>query len=62
MCFRAVESGKVDYGVVPVENSTEGAVGRTLDLMLTSPLKICGEVNLRIHQNLMSQAPSRWTA
>jgi chorismate mutase/prephenate dehydratase len=56
--FRAVESGQVDYGVVPVENSTEGSVGRTLDLMLTSPLMICGEVNLRIHQNLMTKAAS----
>ncbi|MBA3034466.1 MAG: prephenate dehydratase [Gammaproteobacteria bacterium] len=54
--FRAVESGQADYGVVPVENSTEGSVGRTLDLMLTSPLMICGEVNLRIHQNLMARA------
>ena len=54
--FRAVESGQADYGVVPVENSTEGSVGRTLDLMLTSPLMICGEVNLRIHQNLMTRA------
>jgi chorismate mutase/prephenate dehydratase len=56
--FRAVESGQADYGVVPVENSTEGSVGRTLDLMLTSPLMICGEVNLRIHQNLMTKAAS----
>ncbi len=54
--FRAVESGNADYGVVPVENSTEGAIGRTLDLLLTSPLKICGEVNLSIHQNLLSKA------
>lgn len=56
--FRAVESGNADYGVVPVENSTEGAVGRTLDLLLTSPLMICGEVMLRIHQNLLSKAES----
>jgi chorismate mutase/prephenate dehydratase len=56
--FRAVESGQADYGVVPVENSTEGSVGRTLDQMLTSPLMVCGEVNLRIHQNLMSKAGS----
>ena len=56
--FRAVESGNADYGVVPVENSTEGAVGRTLDLLLTSPLMICGEVMLRIHQNLLSKADS----
>lgn len=54
--FRAVESGQVDYGVVPIENSTEGSVGRTLDQMLTSPLMICGEVHLRIHQNLMTRA------
>jgi chorismate mutase/prephenate dehydratase len=54
--FRSVESGNADYGVVPVENSTEGAVGRTLDLLLTSPLMICGEASLRIHQNLMSKS------
>jgi chorismate mutase/prephenate dehydratase len=54
--FRAVESGHADYGVVPVENSTEGAVGRTLDLLLQMPLKICGEVMLRIHQHLLSKA------
>ena len=45
--FRAVESGAADFGVVPVENSTEGAVGRTLDLMPQTPLKICGEVVVR---------------
>ena len=56
--FRAVEAGNADYAVVPVENSTDGAIGRTLDLLLTSPLKICGEVNLRIHQNLLSMSDS----
>ncbi len=56
--FRAVEAGNVDYAVVPVENSTEGAIGRTLDLLLSSPLKICGEISLRIHQNLLSKADS----
>jgi chorismate mutase/prephenate dehydratase len=56
--FRAVEAGNADYGVVPAENSTEGAVGRTLDLMLAMPLKICGEVSLRIHQHLMSSRDS----
>ncbi len=56
--FRAVEAGNAHYGVVPVENSTEGAVGRTLDLLLTSPLMICGEVGLRIKQNLLSKATS----
>ena len=54
--FRAVEAGNAAYGVVPVENSTEGAVGVTLDLLLASPLKVCGEVRLRIHQQLMSRA------
>ncbi len=52
-CFRAVETGRADFAVVPVENSTEGAISRTLDLIVTSPLKICGEVMLPIHQNLM---------
>lgn len=56
--FRAVESGNAHYGVVPVENSTEGAVGRSLDLLLSSPLKICGEVNLPVHHNLMSGVDS----
>ncbi|HRD87727.1 MAG TPA: prephenate dehydratase [Accumulibacter sp.] len=52
--FREVEALHADYAVVPIENSTEGAVGRTLDLLLTTPLKICGEVVLRIHQHLLS--------
>lgn len=53
--FRAVEAGHADYAVVPIENSTEGAIGRTLDLLLVSPLKICGEVVLRIHQHLLTR-------
>lgn len=57
--FRAVESGESAYGVVPVENSTEGAVGRTLDLLLNTSARICGEVNLPVRQNLMSNAASR---
>lgn len=56
--FREVEAGHAHYGVVPVENSTEGAVGRSLDLLLSSPLQICGEVSLPIRQNLMSNAIS----
>jgi chorismate mutase/prephenate dehydratase len=52
-CFQAVETGRAEFAVVPVENSTEGAVGRTLDLIVASPLKICGEVMLPIHQMLM---------
>jgi chorismate mutase/prephenate dehydratase len=51
--FRAAETGDAQFAVVPVENSTEGAIGRTLDLLLATPLKICGEVVLRVHQNLM---------
>ncbi len=56
--FRATEAGQADYAVVPVENSTEGAIGRTLDLMVKSPLKVCGEVVLRIHQHLMRKSES----
>lgn len=51
--FRAVETGRADYAVAPVENSTEGAVSRTLDLIVGSKLKICGEVLLPVHQNLL---------
>ena len=54
--FRAAEGGQTDYAVVPVENSTEGAVGRTLDLMCQTPLAICGEIKLRVRQNLLSNA------
>lgn len=54
--FHTVESGKANYGVVPVENSTEGAIGRTLDLLLQSHLKVCGEVMLPVHQCLISRA------
>ena len=54
--FREVEAGHADYAVVPVENSTEGAIGRTLDLLLGTSLKICGEVVVRIHQNLLTRA------
>jgi len=56
--FRAVEAGNADYGVVPIENSTEGAIGRSLDLLLSSPLQICGEINLPIHHKLMGQGDS----
>lgn len=52
--FREVESGASQYGVVPIENSTEGVVSHTLDRFLQSPLKISGEVELRIHHHLMA--------
>ncbi len=55
--FREVEAGNAHYGVVPVENSTEGVVSHTLDMFLNSPLKICGEVELRIHHHLLSLTP-----
>ncbi|PHV11366.1 prephenate dehydratase [Chitinimonas sp. BJB300] len=51
--FRVVEARSADYVVAPVENSTEGAVGRTLDLMVSTPLRVCGEVELRIHHHLL---------
>ena len=57
-CFHAVETGRADFAVVPVENSTEGSIARTLDLIVSSPLKICGEVMLPIHQTLMSKQGS----
>jgi len=56
--FRQVESGGAGYGVVPVENSTEGAIGRTLDLLLSTPARICGEVMLPVRQCLMSRQRS----
>lgn len=54
--FRRVETGGVGYGVVPVENSTEGAIGRTLDLLLATPARVCGEVMLPIRQCLMARS------
>jgi chorismate mutase/prephenate dehydratase len=54
--FRAVEAGQADVGMVPVENSTEGAVNRSLDLLLASPLKILGERSLVIRHCLMTRS------
>jgi chorismate mutase/prephenate dehydratase len=54
--FRQAETGAVNYGVVPVENSSEGAIDRTHDLLLSTPLKICAETVLRVRQNLMSKS------
>jgi len=56
--FRSAESGATQFAVAPAENSTDGVVGRTLDLLLTTPLKICGEVDLRVKQNLLSRMKS----
>ena len=56
--FARVERGEVQHGVVPVENSMEGAVTHTLDELMNSPLKICGEVYLPVSQNLISSETS----
>ncbi|MDP8985200.1 MAG: prephenate dehydratase [Pseudomonadota bacterium] len=53
--FQEVEGGIADFGVVPIENSTEGTVNHTLDMFLNSGLKICGEVEMRIHHCLMGR-------
>jgi len=57
--FRRCESGGAQFTVVPVENSTEGVVGRTLDLLLATPLVICGEVELRVQQNLLARGEAK---
>jgi chorismate mutase/prephenate dehydratase len=56
--FHEVEAASADFGVVPIENSSEGTVNHTLDRFLSSPLKICGEVELRIRQHLMGSMNS----
>lgn len=57
--FVEVEKGHVDYGVVPIENSIEGAVDHTLDMFIDSTLKICSEVSLEISHNLLSKEPHK---
>ncbi|MCH4563645.1 MULTISPECIES: prephenate dehydratase [Halomonas] len=57
--FREVEAGAVNYGVVPVENSTEGVVNHTLDSFMDSSMRICGEVVLRIHHHLLVAETTR---
>lgn len=54
--FRATEAGQANVGIVPVENSAEGAVNRSLDLLLNSPLKVLGERSIKIHHNLLSSS------
>ena len=54
--FQNVEAGQADVGVVPVENSTEGSVNRTLDLLLNSPLKVLGERSVKVNHVLMAQS------
>ncbi|ASK34473.1 prephenate dehydratase [Alloalcanivorax mobilis] len=57
--FREVAAGAVHFGVVPVENSTEGMVNHTLDSFMNSELQICGEVELRIHHHLLAGPHTR---
>src|SRR5690606_32712968 len=54
--FRDVESGAADYGVVPVENSIGGVVTHTLDALVHTKLRICGEVMLPVHHHLLSRS------
>jgi chorismate mutase / prephenate dehydratase len=54
--FRSTSGGAADFGVVPVENSTEGVVARSLDLFLTTPLSIVGETSLYVRHNLLRKA------
>jgi chorismate mutase/prephenate dehydratase len=56
--FSSVEAGRVRFGVVPVENSTEGAINLTLDLLTQTSLRVCGELSMRIQHCLMSQSNS----
>jgi chorismate mutase / prephenate dehydratase len=63
--FKACEREEVDLAVVPVVNSTEGFIGRTLDLAVNSPLKVCGEIEFRVRQNLLAKladAPNTYGA
>jgi chorismate mutase/prephenate dehydratase len=52
--FRAAEAGTADFGVVPVDNSSEGAINRSLDLLLQTTLNISGEVSIQVHHSLMT--------
>ncbi len=54
--FRAAEAGTADFGVVPIENSAEGAVNRTLDLLMQTSLIISGEVAIDVHHSLMTKS------
>lgn len=57
--FREVKAGNAHYGVVPIENSTNGIVNLTLDALMESSLTICGEIEIPIHQHLLSQQPDK---
>ncbi len=55
--FEAISRGRADYGVVPIENSTEGAVNHTLDVFIESDLRICAQLSLKIENHLLSRLP-----
>lgn len=54
--FNSVGTGHADYGLVPVENSTEGVISHTLDMFIDSDLKVCGEVEILVHHHLARQS------
>src|SRR3954468_1966705 len=54
--FRAAEAGTADFGVVPIENSSEGTINRTLDLLLQTTLSISGEVSIQVNHSLMTRS------
>src|SRR6202795_1440742 len=57
--FQAIENGRADFGVVPVENSTEGSIGLTLDFLIDTPLTIIGEILLPVRHSIMSLSGER---
>ena len=57
--FAEVAQSRADYGVVPIENSTEGGIGATLDAFIESDLKVCGEILVNVHHALLAKCPPR---
>lgn len=55
--FEEVNRGHADYGIVPIENSTDGRIVDTLDMFTRLPLRICGEVQISVHHNLLARCP-----
>ena len=55
--FEEVNRGHVEFGIVPIENSTDGRIVDTLDMFTRLPLRICGEVHISVHHNLLAKCP-----
>lgn len=55
--FEEVNKGHAEFGIVPIENSTDGRIVDTLDMFTRLPLRICGEVQMSVHHNLLSRSP-----